>query len=385
MSSNSSPLRVTSQLMLAGCVLVTALALTAFGQIGSQVAMSQVATRIAPVPRDPLELAGQVQAANTTASRQAALQLLGLARSNFALRSDHQGYDLKVSFTVDSLGETNYDGAWEMEDMFVPRQGHRWTATAASGGYTTTAVATAGEIYGDGTASAVPLRLLEARGVLFDPMQSPAYADRGSIRTSTATFRGATVTCLLLSRSKNASLAAGRDWDESEECIDPQSGLLQVHSEVPWRYAAYDYTNAPQFGGHTLPRSVTITEAGRIVSKISVESLQSLSSADPALFVPTDAMKAKGPAVAMTSATKISRVQGQGPFTSAVTLRPVCVFGMVTPAGHLVEAHSLQPSDPNSQAAVEDAKKIDFSPLTPAGSPPRQHFVYVIERFVAQQ
>ena len=146
-------------------------------------------------------------------------------------------------------------------------------------------------------------------------------------------------------------------WEETEECIDPQSGLLQVHSEVPGRYAVYDYTNAPQLAGHILPRSVTITEAGRIVSKISVESLSGLTAADPNLFVPTDAMKAKGRAVAMTSATKISRIQGQGPFTSAVTIRPVCVFGMVTPSGQLVEAHSLQPSDPNSEAAVEDAKE----------------------------
>jgi hypothetical protein len=362
-----------------GCLsllTLTALALTALGQ--------NVLT-IAPVPRDPLELAtGQIQAADTPTSRETALQLLGRARSSFALRSTGQAYDLKVSFTVNSLGTTNYDGAWEMEDLFVPKQGHRWTATAASG-YTITAIATAGEIYGDGTASAVPLRLLEARGVLFDPIQSPAYADRGSIRTSTATFRGATVTCLLLSLSRNtAKLGPGRDWEETEECIDPQSGLLQVHSEAPGRYAAYDYANAPQFGGHIMPRSVTITEAGRIVSKISVESLGG-TAADPSLFVPTDAMKAKGPAVAMTSATKISRIQGQGPFTSAVTLRPVCVFGMVTPTGHLVEAHALQPSDPNSQAAVDDAKKIDFSPMMPAGAPPRQHFVFVIEKFVAQQ
>jgi len=194
------------------------------------------------------------------------------------------------------------------------------------------------------------------------------------------------VTCLLLSRSRNtANLPSGRDWEETEECIDPQSGLLQVHSEVPGRYAAYDYSDAPQLGGHILPRSVTITEGGRIVSRILVESLRGIDAPDPGLFVPSDAMKAKGPAVAMTSATKVSRVQGQGPFPSAVTLRPVCVFGMVTPTGHLVEAHALQPSDPNSQAAVEDARNIDFSPLTPAGTPRQQHFVFVIEKFVSQQ
>jgi hypothetical protein len=58
---------------------------------------------------------------------------------------------------------------------------------------------------------------------------------------------------------------------------------------------------------------------------------------------------------------------------------------MVTPSGHLVEAHALQPSDPNSQAAVEDARKIDFSPRMPAGGPPQQHFVFVIEKFVSQE
>ena len=348
------------------------------------VTFGQNAPRIAPVPSDPLELvAGPIQVAGTPASRTAILQLLARARNNYTLRMAGQGYDLKINFAVDSLGQTDYDGAWEMEDLFVPGQGLRWTATAAAG-YTTTGISSNGELYGEGTASAVPLRLEEARGILLHPLPSAAYASRESIRTSTATFHGALVTCVLLSSSKKAATPAlGRGWEESEECID-QTGLLQVHSEAPGRYALYDYSNAPQLGGHVLPRTVTVTEAGRIVSKISVESLQGITGTDASLFVPTDAMKAKGPAVAMTSATKVSRVQGQGPFTSAMTLHPVCVFGIVTPTGHLVEAHTLQPSDPNSQAAVEDAKKIDFSPQTPAG-PPQQHFVFVIEKFVSQQ
>jgi hypothetical protein len=357
-------------------------ALAAFGQTASQ-----NAPRVAPVPPDPLELAtGQIESANTPAERDAALQLLGRARSQFALRSNGQAYDLKVNFTVDSAGKTNYDGAWQMEDQFAPKLGHRWTATAASG-YATTVVAAAGKTYGDGSASAVPLRLLEARGVLFDPLQSPSYADQGSIRTSTATFHGATLTCLLLSRSRNsAHVASGRDWEESEECIDPQSGLLQVHSEVPGRYAVYDYSDAPpQLAGHILPHSVTVMEGGRTVSKITVQSLCSLSAPDPTLFVPSDEMKARGEAVAMTSATKVTRVHGQGSVTTTATVRAVCVFGMVTAAGQLVEAHSLQPSDPNSQAAVEDAITIDFSPKTPAGTPPRQHFAFVIEKFMGQE
>jgi hypothetical protein len=350
------------------------------------VAFGQSAPRIAPVPRDPLELASeQIQGLGASPNRQTILQLLGRARGNFALRSAGQAYDLKVSFTVDSQGQTNYDGFWEMEDLFVPEQGHRWTAKAASG-YTITAISSAGKTYAEGTANAIPLRLFEARGLLFDPIQSPAYANRGSIRMSTASFHAAMVICALLSRSpETANAAAGRGWDESEECIDPQSGLLQVHSEVPGRYAVYDYSNAPQLAGHMLPRSVTVTEGGRVVSKISVESLREMNSFDPSLFVPTDGMRAAGPVAAMTYARKVSHVPAQSSITPALTLRPVCVFGMVTSTGQLVEAHSLQPSDPNSQAAVEDAKRIDFSPLTAAGVAPKQHFVFVIEKFPSQQ
>jgi len=345
----------------------------------------QTVARVEPVPRDPLELAtNPVQPATTSAAREAPLQLLTRARGNFAFRSTGQAYDLKVNFTVDGRGETDYDGAWQMEDQFVPRLGHRWTATAESG-YTTTQLATAGKIYWDGTANAVPLRLLQARGALFDPIQSADYANRGTIRTFQATVRGVAVTCLLLSRAQNpANLAAGRDWEETEECIDPQSGLLQVHSEVPGLYALYDYTDAPQFAGHTLPHSVTITEAGRTVSTVVIESIGT-TPVDASLFVPTDAMKANGPAVEMTSATKVTRVPGQVSPATGATVRPVCVFGMVTSTGRLVEAHTLQPSDANSQAAVEDARAIDFTPLTPAGAAPRQHFVFVVEKFVTQQ
>src|SRR5580693_5811715 len=141
MSSNSGLLGGMLRWMAWGC-----LPLTAFGQNSSQ-----NSPKTAPVPLDPLELAtGQIQAANTPASREAALQLLGRARSSFALRSGGQAYDLKVSFTVDSLGKTNYDGAWQMEDLFAPKLGHRWTATAESG-YTTSAIGTGGKTYGNGT------------------------------------------------------------------------------------------------------------------------------------------------------------------------------------------------------------------------------------------
>lgn len=345
----------------------------------SLVTFGQKSPRIAPVPGDPLELvAGHTPATVTSANRKAVLQLLARARNNYSLRNERQGYDLKINFAVDSQGETDYDGDWELEDLYVPGQGLHWTAKAAAG-YSITGISSKGELYDEGSASAVPLRLEEVRGIVLHPLPSDAYASRESIRTSTATLNGALVTCVLLSGSKKAATPAlGRGWEESEECIDPQSGLLLMHSEAPGRYVVYDYANAPQLGGHILPRTVTVTEAGRIVSKITVEKLEEVTGADPSLFVATDAMRARGRSIEMTAATKISRVHTKSLSTSAV-----CVFGLVTPNGQLIEAHSLQPSDPNSQAAVEDAQQIDFSRTAPAG-PPRQHFVFVIEKFVSR-
>jgi hypothetical protein len=361
-----------SLLLIAGALLP----LSTFGD---------TAARITPVPRDPLELAtGQIELAGTPASRVASAQLLARARQSYSLRTAGQAYDLKVTFTVDSSGQTNYDGAWQMEDRFAPGKGHLWTATSASG-YTTTQLVVGKALYSEGTASSIPLRLEEARGAIFDPIPSVAYVNRASVRTLSSSLHDVPVTCVLLSSRRSAGATPGRDWDEAEECIDPQSGLLLMHSQVPGRYSVYDYSNAPSLGSQIMPRTVTLYEGGRVVSKITVESLQPAAGFDPSLFVPTEGMKANGHAIAMTSATKLTRVQPQGTPTAGMTLRPVCVFGVVTPTGQLVEAHSLQPSDPNSQAAVEDAKGIDFSPTITPGAPLQQHFVFVIEKFASPE
>ena len=346
-------------------------------------AFGQNAPRTPPIPSDPLEtVIGPIRVVNARAPRAAALQLLGRARGSYGLRSAGRGYDLKVTFTVNSGGQTEYDGVWEMEDVFDPRLGLRWTARS-SGSYAITRISSHGMLYGDDTASYVPLRLQEARAALFDPIPSSGNVKNALVRTSTATFSGAQLSCVLLSSpGKAATAAPGRRWDETEECIDPQSGLLRVHSQVPGRYYAYDYSNAPQLDGHVLPRRVTVTEAGKIVTEISVDSLTELPAADPSLFVPTEEMKANGRAIALVGSQKFRRVLGSGYSGRGATVQPVCVFGVVTPSGELAEAHSLQPSDPNSQAAVEAARQMTY-PMVPSGPTPQQHFVFVTVEFVS--
>ena len=347
-------------------------------------AFGQNALRTPPIPSDPLEtVIGPIRVVKARAPRAAALQLLDRARTSYGLHSADRAYDLKVTFTVNSGGQTEYDGVWEMEDVFDPKQGFRWTAKA-SASYAITRISSNGMLYGDDPPSYVPLRLQEARAALFDPIPSSGNVKGALVRTSTATFAGTQLTCLLLSSpGKAATAAPGRRWDETEECIDPQSGLLRVHSQVPGRYYAYDYQNARQLDGHVLPRRVTVTEAGKIVTEISVDSLTELPAADPSLFVPTEEMKAKGRAIALVGSAKNPARLGKRvvPPTGA-TVQPVCVFGVVTPSGELAEAHSLQPSDPNSQAAVEAARQMTY-PSMPSSPIPQQHFVFVTVEFVS--
>ncbi|HUA19541.1 MAG TPA: hypothetical protein VMB25_12410 [Bryobacteraceae bacterium] len=352
--------------------------------------LAEGASKTEPIPRDSLELVtGDVSPADTPESRQSVLALLNRARDNYDLRSAGQGYDLKVSFRVDSGGATAYDGAWQMEDLYDPQHGLRWTATAANGRYTITEISYQGNHYADGTPGAIPLRLHEARAALFGAISPAANLERSRIRTSTATYLGEPVTCALLSAAgKHTTNAPGRRWMETEECIDLQSGLLMTHSQAPGRYYAYDYMNGPQLAGHLFPRKVIVTEGGSIVSRISVDSLEPLTNADPNLFLPTEEMKTRGRAVAMGGAEKFSRMVAPSRPGSGAQFHSLCVFGLVTDAGKLVDAHSLQPSDPYSAAAVAAASQMDFSPAPVPGEvrpPPSQHFVFVIERFVSNR
>lgn len=216
----------------------------------------------------------------------------------------------------------------------------------------------------------------------------PAFAntERDVIRTTAATLNGVPLTCVLLSGPGNApTVTTGRNWNETEECIDPQSGALVVHSLAPGRYALYDYSNATPFHGHLFPKKVTVTEGANTVIEIVVDSLEDLSTADAALFVPTEQMKAKGAATEEAGALKIQAFPSRQrmTFSGNTVFQPVVVFGLLTPSGEILEAHSLQPSDPNSSAAVEAVKGMHLSMRTAPGATPQEHFLFVTERFAS--
>jgi hypothetical protein len=336
-----------------------------------------------PIPPDRLELVPtEMRSVNPRPLRPAVTRLLNRVRNGYALRTAGTAWNLKVTFTVTSAGQTEFDGAWQMEDIFDPQQGWRWTASTP--GYSITRLSIHGKDYGTNPGDHIPLRLQEARAALFDPMPAPGYVARAVIRTTNAAWNGLTLNCVLISTPGIAVADdSGRHWDETEECIDPQSGLLQVHSQVPGRYYEYDYSNAPSMGNRILPRSITVTEAGKIVSRISVRSLTPVDAPDPGLFVPTEEMKANGPPILMAEMQKVFKTAQGAPSGAGSVAEPVCIFGLVTPSGQLVEAHSLQPSDPNSAAALADAASTSTPLLNTSTQRPAQHFVFIIESFVA--
>ncbi len=336
-----------------------------------------------PIPSDPLELVTGAISTVDGPGRSEAIQLLERARSNYDLRSAKQAYDLKITFAVNSSSQTEHNGGWEMEDLFDPAYGLRWTAKD-SAAYAVTRISNHGILYGEETASYIPLRLQEVRATLFDPIPAPEYLNRASIRTSASIYDGAPVTCVLLAGLRNApSASSGRNWDESEECVDAKTGFLRTHSQVPGRYAAYDYSDTLQLAGHTLPRKVTLTEAGNMVTTITANSLTEMPAAKLSLLTPTDEMKARGRAIGTGGAQKISRVFRTG-LAGSASPQTICVFGLVTPSGELVEAHSLQPSNPNSQAALTAVKQMSFANRAPNAVENQQRFVFVIATFVSR-
>jgi hypothetical protein len=359
--------------ILRGVLLSIAAAVPAFCQSGAPLTV--------PIPDDPLEIVrGPIDFA-PPAERNAILKLLERARSNYAVRKDGPGYHLKVSFTVDSGGATQHDGAWEMEETYAPGKGLRWTAKTEAG-YSATQISHDKLSYRESSGSTYPLRLHEARAALFGPIATSQYVDKDRIRIATATWKDVEMTCVLLSgASSTATPTPGRQWEESEDCIDPQSGRLVLHSLAPGRYELYDYTGAPTIGGHTLPHSVTITEGGKTTTELRVDSFTELPDADAAMFVPT--MAESEPGITLGQAHKISVLHKPGRIASNSTIHPVCVFGLINSAGQVVEAHSLQPADPNSLAAVEAAMRMNFHGVVATGARPEQRFVFIVEKFVS--
>jgi len=295
---------------------------------------------------------GRTEILVTPEERQSALDLLENVQHNFSESMSGFTYTLKVSFK--GSGTTVYEGDGTMEsDEVGPKR--RWTAHL--GGLAPTRVMVNGKIYGN--ADPIPLRVQMVRGALFRPI--PGSPSRKAIRAADVQFRGEQVRCVLLAGTGPAT-GAPRQWSDREYCVDPQTGRLMISSEAAGVYAIYDYTNAIDFHGHTLPRQITFFQGEKEVLDIQVDSMTDGIEDPEGLFDPTKAGALVEPTFLLASAQWTPLHVDENPQGSLVRIEPVIVHATVSnDTGRVIEAEAVGDSD-LSERALEVVKQTAFSP-----------------------
>lgn len=310
------------------------------------------------MPADPMEIVvGDAQATQDAQQRIAAIGLLDKARSLTNIRL--QPYDLKTSFTAS--GGLASDGNWVLEDT---AHGHKYRWTATGPNYSAINLYPEGSgngLYSNQANGNIPLRLLQVRSAIFFiyPMPGP----QASIRTATGLLNGEPQNCVLVViGAGNRTFSGGRNWAESEYCMDSKTGLLSQYSPAPGLFVRYDYSSAIKFHNTFIPTTFSIFENGRAV----VEA-RTIGAADPPAA--TDPMFDATGLTAIGSGPVMSRwgnmpmmvpAPGQRFGTNPnPVIQVVALHGNLSGDGHLSDVEILASTDPSlNQAAVDRATSM---------------------------
>jgi hypothetical protein len=340
-----------------------------------------------PVPSDPLELVtSTAQPTEDAQARIAALGLLNTARALSNVRA--QPYDLKTSFTAS--GGSASDGNWTLEDV---SRGHAYRWTAQGPNYSAINLypnSVQNGLYGSLTGGVVPLRLLQARAAIF--FNYPSVGQYASVRTATGFLNGAEQHCVLVAIGAGTHAYSGpRNWEESEYCVDAQSGVLTEYSPVPGLYVRYDYSAAIQFHGKSIPNGFTISQGGQTVVDAKTISVTDPPAAIDPVFS-ANGLPVLGTGRAMNPGVNIPMVMpapGQ-PFpqsTANAAIQVVTLHGNYSDSG-LGEVEVLASTDPSfNQAATDFAKTMRrASPQGQPGTTPQtSELIYTLEFVTATQ
>jgi hypothetical protein len=342
------------------------------------------------VPADPLDpVTGGAQSIQNAEQRAAVVALLQKARELSNVRA--QPYDLKTTFV--SNGGLPSDGSWTLQDTSPGRGLYRWTAQgpnyAAVNLYNNT---TRGMLYSNQAGGVLPLRLVQVReAIFFNFAQS---GPRAPFRTAAGYVNGAAQTCVLIGQgARNQTSTGSRGWDDSEYCVDANTGLLTTYSPAPGLYIHYDYSNAIKFHGKTIPGAFTISQAGRVVIIAKTESVSDPGDPKSALFDPAG-MTAIGVGRDMTPSVNL-HTMAPPDFNSLrsaknLAVQEVVLHGSLSPDGHLSEIELLASSDASlNQKALDQANLIgkNLGSVTQAqpGVTPQSHEIIFTVEFVTPQ
>lgn len=312
-----------------------------------------------PIPADVLELAASAaQPVQDAQQRIAAITLLNKARELSNVRA--QPYDLKTSFS--SSGGLASDGNWMLEDI-VSGHAYRWTAQGPN--YSAIHLypeSVKGGLYGNQPSGIIPLRLLQVREALF--FNHPMVGPQASVRTATGLLNGAEQRCVLVViGAGRRSFTGGRNWEESEYCVDATSGLLTAYSPAPGLFVHYDYSSAVRFHDKIIPTGFTISEAGQTVVEARTISVTDPPDAKDAMFNPAG-LTALGVGRAMNPGSNLPIMIGAPgrPFPTSnanAVIQVVVLHGNVAGDGRLSEVEILASSDATlNQAALDRANDL---------------------------
>jgi hypothetical protein len=319
-----------------------------------------------PVPIDPYELvtgAGKAQAKD--AGRSQALTLLNHAKSFIRLQAPNTPpHSLTVTFTA--AGDPANSGTGELNQLWLGVQNHRWTAKF--GDYAVARVHIHGEAFDEKPAGIVPMRVHMLRNSIF--WAAGTIAADAHFRTAPATWNDKPVTCVLISDRSDPSAAPARRWDESEYCIDDQSGLIQTFSFAPGNYSVYSYAKGQSYHGTPIPDRITTYIAAAMAIDANVRIDEPDTAALPAS--PTAEMLANGRPISLQDPVR-QRMEVHDPKISGET--PVMVNAQAGPDGHVAAAEICASADASLNArALELVKAGRFG----GGDLQRQVYVEVV-------
>jgi hypothetical protein len=302
-----------------------------------------------------------------------------------------QPYDLKTTFI--SNGGLPSDGSWTLEDISPAPRVYRWTAQgpnyAAVNLYPN---ANQGMLYSNRPGGVLPLRLLQVREAIF--FNFAQFGPQASLSTATGYVNSAPQTCVLVGRDIRRQISnGGRDWDDSEYCVDSSSGLLTTYSPAPGLYIHYNYSNGIKFHNKIIPGSFTISEAGQVVIQAKTESVSDPGDPKSALFDPAG-MTAIGVGRDMTPLMNLRIMDPLDVNTlrsgKNFAIQEVVLHGSLAPDGRLSETELLASSDASlNQKALDQANQFgknlgSFSHPQPGATPQSHEIIFTFEFVTAQ-
>ncbi len=332
---------------------------------------------VAPVPPDPLELVtGPTQIPANAEQRGALVALMDRAVERYSLHArGGPAHILQISFNA--TASTLYPGgAGQLRETWTSGENWRWDGNL--GGYSLLRISSNAAVYDQNPNSVIPLRLKMLANAVFAPIQGAPR--RETLRSATVEWKGAPITCILTSGQGNAQTGAtGRQWYETEYCIDPATGLLDLYSIAPGIYTVYDYTNALPFHGRVLPGKVAISENGTTVMDAQLTGIADADATAAGLLTPTAQMIAQGPATALALPSRFA-MRGPNPLRGPV-IQPVIVHAVIDTAGRVRESEALQTSGLSAEA-LNFVTGMKFPPLQPAsGAAPLEREAFINVRF----